>query len=72
MDPVTPPEWDPHRLPDLTGRAYLVTGATAGLGFFACAYGGPSGNSLLLCAAPDFYAEQRQLVPEALLFTVEL
>ncbi len=28
-------EWDPRRLPDLTGRAYLITGATAGLGFFA-------------------------------------
>ncbi len=28
--------WDPERLPDLSGRAYLVTGATAGLGFFAC------------------------------------
>ena len=46
--------------------------APDGLGFFACAYGGPSGNSLLLCAAPDFYAEQRRLAPEAILFTVEL
>lgn len=28
--------WDPRRLPDLTGRAYLVTGSNAGLGYFAC------------------------------------
>ncbi len=27
--------WDPEHLPDLTGRRYLVTGANAGLGFFA-------------------------------------
>lgn len=29
-------DWDPERLPDLGGRRYLVTGATAGLGFFSC------------------------------------
>jgi NAD(P)-dependent dehydrogenase (short-subunit alcohol dehydrogenase family) len=28
-------EWDPRRLPDLSGRRYLITGSTAGLGFFA-------------------------------------
>ena len=28
-------DWDPHRLPDLEGRRYLVTGSTAGLGFFS-------------------------------------
>lgn len=27
--------WDPELLPDLNGRRYLVTGSTAGLGFFA-------------------------------------
>ncbi|PZU46653.1 MAG: dehydrogenase [Microbacterium sp.] len=27
--------WDPERLPDLSGRRYLVTGSTAGLGFFS-------------------------------------
>jgi NAD(P)-dependent dehydrogenase (short-subunit alcohol dehydrogenase family) len=27
---------DPATLPDLNGRRYLVTGATAGLGFFSC------------------------------------
>ena len=29
------PTWDPLQLPDLTDRAYLVTGSNAGLGFFA-------------------------------------
>jgi NAD(P)-dependent dehydrogenase (short-subunit alcohol dehydrogenase family) len=29
-------DWDPRRLPDLTGRRYLVTGSTAGIGYFAC------------------------------------
>lgn len=28
-------EWDPEQLPDLSGRRYLVTGSTAGLGFFS-------------------------------------
>ena len=27
--------WDPTQLPDLSGRRYLVTGSTAGLGFFS-------------------------------------
>ena len=29
------PEWDPERLPDLTGKTYLITGSNAGLGFFS-------------------------------------
>ena len=33
---MTPTEWDPRNLPDLSGRTYLVTGATRGLGFFSC------------------------------------
>jgi len=28
-------DWDPRRLPDLTGRRYLITGSNAGLGYFA-------------------------------------
>lgn len=28
-------DWDPAALPDLSGRQYLVTGANAGLGYFA-------------------------------------
>lgn len=33
---MTRDEWDPEKLPDLSGRTYLVTGATRGLGFFSC------------------------------------
>lgn len=33
---MTRDEWDPDDLPDLSGRTYLVTGATRGLGYFAC------------------------------------
>ncbi|MFJ6651940.1 SDR family NAD(P)-dependent oxidoreductase [Microbacterium sp. NPDC091313] len=32
---MTRADWNPEQLPDLSGRTYLVTGATAGLGFFA-------------------------------------
>ncbi|HWI30970.1 MAG TPA: SDR family NAD(P)-dependent oxidoreductase [Microbacterium sp.] len=32
-DPAT--AWDPERLPDLSGRVYLITGANAGIGYFA-------------------------------------
>ncbi|QKJ20809.1 SDR family NAD(P)-dependent oxidoreductase [Microbacterium hominis] len=28
--------WDPRRLPDLSGRTYLVTGGNRGLGYFSC------------------------------------
>jgi NAD(P)-dependent dehydrogenase (short-subunit alcohol dehydrogenase family) len=30
-----PDAWDPARLPDQTGRSFLITGANAGLGYFA-------------------------------------
>lgn len=33
-DPA-PAVWDPDRLPDQTGRTFLITGANAGLGYFA-------------------------------------
>ncbi|MEX0152009.1 SDR family NAD(P)-dependent oxidoreductase [Microbacterium sp. LMI1-1-1.1] len=33
---MTRDDWDPESLRDLSGRTYLVTGATRGLGFFAC------------------------------------
>ena len=46
--------------------------APDGLGCFACALGGPDGNTLLVCAAPDYFAEQRNSATEAVLFTVAL
>ncbi|MFL2000621.1 SDR family NAD(P)-dependent oxidoreductase [Microbacterium sp. A1-JK] len=33
---MTRAEWNPRELSDLTGRTFAVTGATRGLGFFAC------------------------------------
>ena len=67
------------------GRVALVAGsddgvcsiddeivAPDGLGFFACALGGPTGNTLLLCAAPDYFAERRAQAPEAVLLAVDL
>jgi sugar lactone lactonase YvrE len=47
-------------------------GAPDGLGFFACALGGPFGNTLLICAAPDYFAERRKAATEAVLLTVDL
>lgn len=41
-------EWDPRNLPDLSGRAYLVTGATRGLGYFACEQLAGAGAHVLL------------------------
>lgn len=41
-------EWDPQNLPDLSGRSYLVTGATRGLGYFACEQLAAAGARVLL------------------------
>ncbi len=39
---------EPPNLPDLSGRAYLVTGATRGLGYFACEQLAGAGAHVLL------------------------
>jgi NAD(P)-dependent dehydrogenase (short-subunit alcohol dehydrogenase family) len=41
-------EWDPRQLPDLSGRTYLVTGATRGLGFFSCEQLARAGASVVM------------------------
>lgn len=41
-------EVDPAILPDLSGRRYLVTGATAGLGFFSCLQLAEAGAHVLM------------------------
>lgn len=43
-----------------------------GLGAFACALGGRSGQTLLICSAPDFDEHARTLANEAMLFTVDV
>ena len=40
-----------------------------GLDVFACMLGGEDGRTLLMCAAPDFYAEARSAAHEAVLLT---
>jgi sugar lactone lactonase YvrE len=65
------------------GRVALVAGggeceivdeikAPDGLGFFACALGGVAGDTLLICAAPDYFQHNREPKTEAVLFTVDL
>ena len=41
--------------------------APAGLSIYACQLGGPDGHDLLLCAAPDFHAPNREAAREAVL-----
>lgn len=48
VDTVTPADWDPRNPPDLSGRTYLVTGATRGLGFFSCEQLARAGASVVL------------------------
>ena len=43
-------EWDPRKLPDLTGRRYLVTGSNAGLGFFSCLQLAEAGAHVIMSA----------------------
>ncbi|MDQ1082009.1 MULTISPECIES: SDR family NAD(P)-dependent oxidoreductase [Microbacterium] len=45
---MTRAEWDPRTLPDLSGMSYLVTGATRGLGYFACEQLAAAGAQVLL------------------------
>lgn len=46
--------------------------APEGLGIFACALGGDDGKTLLMCAAPDFFAANRAGKGEAVLLTTEV
>ena len=46
--------------------------APDGCGVYACALGGPQGNTLLLCAAPDFSDVNRRAANEAVLYVEEV
>ena len=41
-----------------------------GLNAYACALGGPDGRTLLICAAPDYFAEARTGAKEGVLLAV--
>lgn len=50
------------------GQVVATVHAPAGMGVYACALGGLHGNSLLLCAAPDFHDTKRKAAREAVLY----
>ncbi len=70
-------DWHPDRLADLEGRRYLVTGSTAGLGFFASLQlAGARGHVIMTGRNPNRLASARaavrRLVPDASVETLLL
>lgn len=58
--------WKPNRLPDLTGKTYLITGGNSGIGFEAARYLGRAGGNIIIAARNPIKAEQAlaRLKPE--------
>ena len=54
------------------GEVVQTVKAPDGCGVYACALGGPQGNTLLLCAAPDFSDVNRRAANEAVLYVEEV
>jgi sugar lactone lactonase YvrE len=51
------------------GEIVAELAAPEGLGFFACMLGGDDGRTLLICAAPDYFEQNRRASHEAVLLT---
>ena len=51
------------------GEIVDTVAAPDGLGLFACMLGGEDGRTLLLCAAPDYFEQNRRAAREAVLLT---
>lgn len=67
--------WNPDRLPDLTGRTFVVTGATAGIGYFAAEQLATTGARIVLASRSPIklataQASIRRHVPQAQLSDV--
>lgn len=50
--------WDPQRLPDLSGRVYAVTGATGGIGYFAAEQLATAGAEVVLASRAQTKLQQ--------------
>lgn len=69
--------WDPHNLPDQTGRTHVVTGATAGIGYFAAEQLAGAGAHVVLASRSAAKLDRardsiRRQVPGAEVTAVEL
>lgn len=69
--------WNPHRLPDLNGRVYAITGATGGIGYFAAEQLAAAGAEVVLASRSSEKLHRagitlEQRVPDAVTHQVQI